>query len=688
MGTYKTNWQLTETVMPEDMNRIEENTKENNNALSEFKKQYNADSKEENKKIDRKAEKEDVILKVPYPKDRDCNSFKTLNAFCVFDTGIGDFKNTPEGTLAYGSSKVFVLTNRGYSDGRIQQEFVYVYPTERVTRWVRNYANDNENPWGRWYKVYDENNKPNPAEINAWDKTAQRLERANFNTITTGGIYATVNNTIERHSPVNYDGRLIVMSWNQGNWASQMFFADGGRIFTRTATNIQGTLWTDWTELYSRQSKPTPQEVGAINKNGDTMLGNLGMAPGRVFVGAHNFGFKCDTKEGTSAYVLYIDNDNKVHLGYGGRPIKIDAVDIVNQNNKKVYHEDNKPNPDDIGAIPNTGGRLTGNLEFVGANAPIKITGFQGANGIDYHKDSGERLGSIGMLGNTGKGELTRAYMGITASPWDGNKSLTVGLEGVYFDNQKIYYPGNKPSPQDIGAAPINHNHDSAYLGKTATAVDSNKLRGWLLAEASTKYRGVPFVNHDGVMELGHILDFHLPNSNADFDSRLEAGNGVLTMWGDFVATNQYIKKYLRIKDWYGGDQDAKLWYKQQSKGLYIDDVSDLFVGGKDVALGKWESTGGADIYLLGGTLRLVRQVITTGVANSGGGASYTIHFPKAWNWVQPISLVSDNMGNANTYTSGYCTIDAWSNSHLNGGCYQMVAGKSTRITLTYLAGV
>lgn len=159
MGTYKTNWQLTETVMPEDMNRIEENTKENNNALSEFKKQYNADSKEENKKIDRKAEKEDVILKVPYPEDRDCNSFKNLNAFCTFDTGIGDFKNTPEGTLAYGSAKVFVLTNRGYVEGRIQQEFVYVYPQDRITKWIRNFNSDNGGQWGRWWKVYDEANK-------------------------------------------------------------------------------------------------------------------------------------------------------------------------------------------------------------------------------------------------------------------------------------------------------------------------------------------------------------------------------------------------------------------------------------------------------------------------------------------------------------------------------------------------
>ncbi|BDU92660.1 pyocin knob domain-containing protein [Clostridium perfringens] len=761
MGTYKTNWQLTETVMPEDMNRIEENTKENNNALSEFKKQYNADSKEENKKIERKAEKEDVILKVPYPEDRDCNSFKTLNAFCAFDTGLGDFKNTPEGTLTQGSARVFLLKNIGYNLGRFQQEFINLYPEDRITTYTRNYIyetnswgnwyknydsankptldelgtyskeiidirtkildtrNDNQNPnwyiqtypyqvvnefkisraigipnggalfgvletkipwnntsggfpvqtfksnsyptykrhgisdteWSEWVKVYDENNRPTPREIGAIAQTPPRLTQ-DLNAATTPGLYV-----VDRapHAPQSY-GRLLVLAWdNSQKWVTQVFFSDiTNKIYTRCVTNLEGPVWTSWSEVYSTNFKPTPQDIGALPTSGGQMTGHLIMNPGVKFVGAHNYGYSCRTKEGNDDYVIYIDSDNKVHIGYNGRPVKIDSVDIVNKNNKKIYHEDNKPTPVDIGAKPNEPTTFMLQPNYVAVRTKNRKP-------EQYYEFWDNEAGWADI-------KCRNVYAG----------------DGKY----KVYHQGFKPTPQDIGAAQTDHNHDSAYLGKTATAVDSNKLRGWLLAEASTKYRGVPFVSHDGVMELGHMLDFHLPNSNADFDSRLEAGNGVLTMWGDFVATNQYIKKYLKIKDWYDGGQNAKLWYKQQNKGLYMDDVLDLFVGGKNVALGKWESTGGADIYLLGGTLRLVRQVITTGVANSGGGVSYTIHFPKAWSWVQPISLVSDNMGNATTYTSGYCTIDAWSNSHLNGGCYQMVAGKSTRITLTYLAGV
>ena len=32
---------------------------------------------------------------------------------------------------------------------------------------------------------------------------------------------------------------------------------------------------------------------------------------------------------------------------------------------------------------------------------------------------------------------------------------LKIAEDGVYIDNQKIYYPGNKPTPVDIGALPI-----------------------------------------------------------------------------------------------------------------------------------------------------------------------------------------------------------------------------------------
>ena len=37
---------------------------------------------------------------------------------------------------------------------------------------------------------------------------------------------------------------------------------------------------------------------------------------------------------------------------------------------------------------------------------------------------------------------------------------LKIAEDGAYIDNQKIYYPGNKPTPEDIGAAPASHASD------------------------------------------------------------------------------------------------------------------------------------------------------------------------------------------------------------------------------------
>lgn len=761
MGTYKTNWQLTETVMPEDMNRIEENTKENNNALSEFKKQYNADSKEENKKIDRKAEKEDVILKVSYPEDRDCNSFKTLNAFCVFDTGIGDFKNTPEGTLAYRSAKVFVLTNRGYVKGRIQQEFVYVYPQDRITKWIRNFNSDSGGQWGRWWKVYDEANKPTPAEIgassdghthkylpivfnhvgnwsdaptmtgktyaggyhansndnsyisigvsgegtmdffldgeyyahngtcrvyhqgfkptpeeiNAWDKTAHRLEGVDLNTITAGGIYATVRNTFEKHAPIQADGRLIVLSWNSGNWASQMFFADGGRIFTRTATNIQGTAWTNWTELYTRQSKPTPDDIGAVSTNGD------GVIKGKLTV---------NQLLNYNPYALLAnmsdDETRGIDCGVGPTDVYIHNKKVntylqmkddgsIQYNNQKIYHVGNKPTLKELGADDKYFARRGEIGNTVDWNSILEPGCYkvQMSNWGDENTHAPRQGYSYGLLlvYRTGIESEDRIYQEYLPHR---------------IDEARWFRMCNSQGWQEWQPVDVRKSADSRYLGKSSKAVDSDKLRGWLLAESNTNYRGIPFVANDGVMELGHILDFHIPGSKNDYDVRAEAINGCLKFWQDTSSLNVWARKYLRINDWYGGNQDGRLWYKQENKGLYTENVEDFYVQSNAVARGKNETIGNSTIYHLGGGLRLVRQVYKTAYANSSGGVSYTIHFPKAWSWVQPISLVAHNYGDATNNTSGYCTIDTWSNTYLNGGCYQMVAGKPTQIILTYIA--
>ncbi|XZJ78210.1 hypothetical protein ACSXC8_10155 [Clostridium perfringens] len=710
MGTYKTNWQLTETVMPEDMNRIEENTKENNNALSEFKKQYNADSKEENKKIERKAEKEDVVLKVHYPEDRDCNSFKTLNAFCVFDTGIGDFKNTPEGTLAYGSAKVFVLTNRGYVEGRIQQEFVYVYPQDHITKWVRNFNSDNGGQWGRWWKVYDEANKPTPNDIGAIAKIPPRLTQ-DLNTATTSGLYV-----VERapHAPQSY-GRLLVLGWdNDQKWITQVFFSDiQNKVYVRCSTNTTATEWTSWAEQYSTKFKPTPQDIGAAstdhnhddrymqNIKGEVLDFNAVKSPGTFTVGGSDIPNAPHTgsiygsllvmsKKGGEYNQLFINSTGLVYARF--------------YNNQgywtewnKLYGSLNKPRPSEIGAATSDHNHDSkyflvkrGSIDDFNLALTEGQYEFGSTESIPNAPVTGTRYGflrvwvSNGGTHNNRDNWIWQEYCDTNGNNYWRFKVNNMGWNDWY----KIYDSAHKPTPSDIGASPNNHNHDSVYLGKTATAANSNKLANMGLYDSSKGTQGIPNVGNDGVMELGRMIDFHEAGTNKDFNTRLESINGALKCWQDFSAENLWARKYMRINDWYGGNQDGRLWYKQENKKLYTENIEDLVVNNRSIAKGDyWDNdNGNVRVCHLGGGLRLVRQIIKTGYANSGGGVSYTIHFPKAWNWVLPISLISHNYGDASNNTSGYCTIDTWSNTYLNGGCYQMVAGKPTQIILTYIA--
>ena len=539
MSKYKTNWQVDEKVLPEDMNRIEENIKENSNTFTEFKKEYDTNSTQKDENIKLKAAKEDVVLKVEPPKDRDCNSFKKANAFCVFDTGAGDFKNTPEGTLAYGSARVFLLVNRGLNNNRIQQEFINIFPENNITRWVRNYNGDGVVKWGNWYKVYDGANKPTLIELNA-----ASVDHNHDNTY--------LGKKAKAESAKIADS----IEWNNVNSKPQNFppseHNHDERYFAR---RNEINRETDWNTLINQGCyKVQLSSWGDSNKNGP----NQGYPYGLLIV-----------------YRSDVESENRIYQEY-------------------LPHKTNE----------------------------------------------------------------ARWFRMCNSGVWDEWQPIDVRKSA-----------------------------DLRYLGKNDKAVDSDKLRGWLLAEADTNYRGVPFVGYDGVMELGHILDFHIPGSDADYDIRIEAIKSCLKFWQDISGLNVWARKYLRINDWYGGTQDGRMYYKESDKGMYTENVEDFYVQGNAVARGKNERIGNADIYYIGGGMRLVRQVITTGAANSGGGVSYTIHFPKAWEWVQPISLVSHNMNNASANTSGYCTIDTWSTTYLNGGCYNMVAGKPTQIILTYLAG-
>lgn len=385
-------------------------------------------------------------------------------------------------------------------------------------------------------KVYSPNNKPTPNDIGAWSKIAIRLEGVNFNTITQGGCYATVRNSTANNSPTNQDGRLLVLSWNSNHWASQMFFADGGRIYTRTSTNTSGTSWTSWTELYTRQSKPTPSEIGAVSKSGDTINGNLTIANNGV-LNAGNISLRGRdiTINGKRALVGYSQDDGNLLI------INFDkdyGAGVVIKGNVHVQQ----------GALKADNG-LDAKLNSIEIPAGHNLNDYQ-TPGM-YYCPSDANASKIGNV------PVGCAFSLLVEAHAGRKQTFTC----YWKDNPKTYVR-------------------NFYMGQWgAWLIQCDGLTGpngvsWV--DKTNYWNKVPFVGSDGVMEVGKYIDFHNSDRDSkDFQVRLEAGtDGKLYCYPGFVGDDFYANKYIRIRDWYGAATDGKIYFKNDGRIMATEDVS------------------------------------------------------------------------------------------------------------------
>ncbi|ORC19388.1 hypothetical protein B1H42_14000 [Enterobacter cloacae subsp. cloacae] len=103
------------------------------------------------------------------------------------------------------------------------------------------------------------------------------------------GIWQTTNENTTGTFPPNtsHYGTLYRMR-GSANDVSLLYFpgasvANGGNIYYRQY-NAVTMKWGSWYKIYSEFTKPTPGEIGAVAKTGDTMTGSLGV-PGVVNTG-------------------------------------------------------------------------------------------------------------------------------------------------------------------------------------------------------------------------------------------------------------------------------------------------------------------------------------------------------------------------------------------------------------------
>lgn len=168
--------------------------------------------------------------------------------------------------------------------------------------------------------------------------------------------------------------------------------------------------------------------------------------------------------------------------------------------------------------LPLSGGTLTGNLNFANASTGIRgITGTIGDN--DFWR-------VVGGATSTDSGYLELATGDSANEPiyirqYTG-KFTTIKRTVTLLDGS-----GNTSFPGQVTATTFN-----------GIATNSAKLGGHSLTNGNNYFNVIPLVCADGVMEVGHYLDFHNTSpSTFDYDVRVQAENSRLIVGGGLATT-------------------------------------------------------------------------------------------------------------------------------------------------------
>ncbi|MGL6433012.1 pyocin knob domain-containing protein [Aeromonas caviae] len=159
---------------------------------------------------------------------------------------------------------------------------------------------DNTTPWATHYTTL---NKPTADEVGAspsgYGIGEVPVLKSDANALpNVGGIFAASGagslNYANRYSP-------IIQAFRAGgsDLSGQVLQIQelSGSIVVRSRN---GGIWTSWNKLYGERNRPTPGDVGAVNKTGDTMTGDLA-AP--TFKSTGNY-----------AFVRTVDNEHGIFL--------------------------------------------------------------------------------------------------------------------------------------------------------------------------------------------------------------------------------------------------------------------------------------------------------------------------------------------------------------------------------------
>lgn len=138
-------------------------------------------------------------------------------------------------------------------------------------------ANDNANgrvPSGRKINGHALTDDTSVTSQDIFNGQAIGLSTEDLDTLKTPGIYyqpLNANTSAARHYPENNAGTLLVYK-NAG--VTQVYLVyNSSRAYTRSQYSTGA--WTAWAKQYDSANKPSPADIGAVNKGGDSMSGVL-----------------------------------------------------------------------------------------------------------------------------------------------------------------------------------------------------------------------------------------------------------------------------------------------------------------------------------------------------------------------------------------------------------------------------
>lgn len=199
--------------------------------------------------------------------------------------------------------------------------------------------NDGAMSWTPWVDVYSSSQKPSPADIGAlpttggtmsgqivFSSSTQQFQAPVFGNSDVNNLYVTtqgrwsyasnVYSTAPNNMPAGSNANgILTFNTHQGEYCHQLGLSSNGQLYHRYNKG-------SWAKLYTSNAKPTPSELGAVNKAGDTMTGQL-IAPS----------FKAGTKilmgsGGNDVFLQNLTSNKYLQLGDDGI-IRYDSKELV-----------------------------------------------------------------------------------------------------------------------------------------------------------------------------------------------------------------------------------------------------------------------------------------------------------------------------------------------------------------------